>query len=84
MDSKETITYSGLYNTGCTDYLNAILQCLFMTPEFRISLLTWVYDEKIHGIKEKCMMYQLQKLFSKMQLKQTDAQETVDLVKGNI
>ena len=31
-------------NQGATCYLNSLLQCLYMTPEFRYTLFKWQYN----------------------------------------
>jgi ubiquitin C-terminal hydrolase len=77
-----TNKYSGLSNQGSTCYLNSLLQSLFMTPEFRINLLNWKYNQSIHGAKEDCIPYQLQKLFARLQLNTRKAEETKDLTKS--
>ena len=41
--NKSSSGYVGLSNQGATCYLNSLLQCLYMTPEFRNSLFTWKY-----------------------------------------
>eukprot|EP01084_Bolivina_argentea_P052274 96020_1 len=40
---KSSSGYVGLSNQGATCYLNSLLQCLYMTPEFRHSLFKWKY-----------------------------------------
>ena len=40
---KSSSGYVGLSNQGATCYLNSLLQCLYMTPEFRHALFTWKY-----------------------------------------
>eukprot|EP01084_Bolivina_argentea_P052315 96099_1 len=40
---KSSSGYVGLANQGATCYLNSLLQCLYMTPEFRHALFTWQY-----------------------------------------
>ena len=79
---KKTHQYSGLSNQGTTCYLNALLQSLFMTPEFRMNLLNWKYDKNNHGDKQDSIPYQLQKLFARLQLKIRHAEETKDVTKS--
>lgn len=74
--------FSGLSNQGSTCYLNSLLQSLFMTPEFRLNLLNWKFDEESHGSKNDCIPYQLQKLFARLQLRLRYAEETKDLTKS--
>ncbi len=74
--------YSGLNNQGMTCYLNSLLQTLFMTPEFRLNILNWKYDEKQHGKKEDCIPYQIKKLFAKLQLRNRNAEDTTCLTKS--
>ena len=40
-----------------------------MTPEFRSHILSWKYEEVLHGKKEDSIPFQLQKLFARLQLK---------------
>ena len=35
--------FCGLSNQGATCYLNALIQCLYMTPEFRHQIFEWIY-----------------------------------------
>jgi len=74
--------YSGLKNQGMTCYLNSLLQTLFMTPEFRLNILNWKYDENLHGKKEDCIPYQIKKLFAKLQLKKKQVEDTKSLTKS--
>jgi len=74
--------YSGLNNQGMTCYLNSLLQTLFMTPEFRLNILNWKYDENLHGKRDDCIPYQIKKLFAKLQLKKRQAEETKSLTKS--
>jgi ubiquitin C-terminal hydrolase len=80
--SQSIRKYSGLSNQGSTCYLNSLLQSLFMTPEFRLNILNWKYDESNHGAKNDCIPYQLQKLFARLQLKSRTAEETRALTKS--
>jgi len=53
-----------------------------MTPPFRVNILKWQYNEKINGPKDDCIMFQLQKLFARMQFKFFLEEETKDLTKS--
>jgi hypothetical protein len=53
-----------------------------MTPEFRMNIFKWEYNEKLHGRKDDCILFQLQKLFARMQLKFFQEEETKDLTKS--
>jgi len=67
---------------GNTCYLNSLIQILFLTPEFRNNILSWKYDEKIHGKREDCIPFQLQKLFARMKLRCRDSETTEGLTKS--
>lgn len=43
------IYYRGLTNKGATCYMNALMQNLFHSYEFRKNIFEWKYDPKIHG-----------------------------------
>ena len=83
-DKKKKLTdkYIGLRNQGSTCYLNSLIQSLFMTPEFRANILRWTYDINFHGLPEDCIPFQLQKLFSRLQVPIRDAEETVGLTRS--
>lgn len=53
-----------------------------MTPEFRENVLSWKFDENLHGKKEDSIPFQLQKLFARMQLKFREIENTEDLTKS--
>ena len=55
-----------------------------MTPEFRRNILTWKFNELIHGSKVDCIPFQLQKLFSRLQLRSRNSEETKDLTKSKL
>ena len=61
----DACNYVGLVNQAMTCYLNSLLQALFMTPEFRNALYKWEFDG---GSQEKCIPFQLQKLFLNLQV----------------
>ncbi|KAB5579292.1 hypothetical protein PHYPO_G00193430 [Pangasianodon hypophthalmus] len=58
--------YNGLKNQGATCYLNSILQCLYMTEDFRREVENFRPDPQ--NSDEKCtdLMLELQKLFNKI------------------
>ena len=58
--------YRGLINEGSTCYLNSLIQTLFMTPEFRTNVYSYVYYSKKIESKHS-IPYQLQKLFVQLQ-----------------
>ncbi|XP_016362565.1 ubiquitin carboxyl-terminal hydrolase 20-like [Sinocyclocheilus anshuiensis] len=55
--------YSGLVNQGATCYLNAVLQPLFMTEEFRKAIM------KLNESEMKSVSFELKKLFSCLESK---------------
>ena len=79
---KRSKKYIGLANQGATCYMNSAIQTLYMTPEFRRSVYTWRYNEEIHGSKEYCIPYQLQKLFAALQLSMKDFVDTRPLTQS--
>ena len=72
--------FVGLNNHGNTCYLNSFLQSMFMTPEFRSSVLKFNYNYNTYGPKKDCIPFQIQKLFARLQLKLRNAEETNDLI----
>ncbi|XP_047665749.1 ubiquitin carboxyl-terminal hydrolase 47-like isoform X2 [Tachysurus fulvidraco] len=56
--------YNGLKNQGATCYLNSILQCLYMTEDFRQEVERFVPDQRNHA--KESLMQELQKLFKEM------------------
>jgi ubiquitin carboxyl-terminal hydrolase 47 len=66
MQSKQ-IVVNILYQ-GPTDYLNCSLQTMYMTPEVRKALYEYRYDQERDGPADRCIPYQLQKLFANLQL----------------
>lgn len=79
---NNNIAYTGLLNQGGTCYLNSLLQTLFMIPEFRLNILNFTYNSSIHGNKDDCIPYQLQKLFIKLNLKKTQYTNTKGLTRS--
>jgi hypothetical protein len=39
--------------------MNSLLQTLFMTPEVRGHIYSYVYNSAMHGSKDYCIPYQL-------------------------
>ena len=78
--NSSTDLFVGLHNHGNTCYLNSFLQSMFMTPEFRSSVLKFNYTYNQFGPKKDCIPFQLQKLFARLQLKLRPAEETNDLI----
>lgn len=74
--------YIGLGNQGATCYMNSLLQSLYMTPEFRQFIYSWQYIPDLHGDKDYCIPYQLQKLFAKLQLSRRSFVDTKGLTKS--
>jgi len=49
--------------------MNALLQALFHTPEFRNAVHMWHYEgEVVDGAPEQCIPFQTQRFFAAMQL----------------
>ena len=44
--------------------MNSLLQALYMTPEFRLMIYKWKYDNDKNAAKKDCIVYQLSKLFA--------------------
>ncbi|KAL9652536.1 hypothetical protein ABK040_000106 [Willaertia magna] len=68
--------FVGLSNQGCTCYLNSLIQSLYHTPEFRKIIFNWRYNPEKDVKKENCIPYQLQKLFSYLNLSKRKAVPT--------
>ena len=80
ISQTSTDLFVGLHNHGNTCYLNSFLQSMFMTPEFRSSVLKFNYNYNKFGPKKDCIPFQIQKLFARLQLKLHPAEETNDLI----
>ena len=74
--------YKGLANIGATCYMNSLLQTLFMTPEFRHEIYQWQYNDRIHPKPADSILYQLQRLFGKLEKGFPGSVDTRDLVKS--
>lgn len=66
----EQYQLAGLQNQGATCYINALVQILFMTPEFRSIIFSWKYEKNRDGSEHLCIPLQLQKLFDLMDVAQ--------------
>ena len=74
--------YIGLQNQGATCYMNSLLQSLYMTPEFRQLIYSFNYQEELHGNKDYSIPYQLQRLFTNLQLSRNSFVSTKSLTKS--
>lgn len=74
--------YVGLSNQGATCYMNSLLQTLYMTPDFRIEIYKWFYEPDKHGDPSDSIPMQLQLLFSKLQIADSEYVETTGLTKS--
>jgi ubiquitin C-terminal hydrolase len=81
-EEKDEQKFLGLSNQGATCYMNSLLQTLFMTPEFRDKIYRWQFNQDKHGDPKDCIPFQLQLLFSKLQLKKAAYIETTGLTKS--
>ncbi|XP_016330282.1 ubiquitin carboxyl-terminal hydrolase 64E [Sinocyclocheilus anshuiensis] len=61
--NRNEVQYNGLKNQGATCYLNAVLQCLFMTPKFREAVVSY---EAPGDCGEENLLLQLKKLFEQL------------------
>ena len=59
--------------------MNSLLQSLYFTAEFRSTIYRFEYDAAIHPPKDKCIPYQLQQLFARMELSSRAAVSTKGL-----
>ncbi|CDW83714.1 ubiquitin carboxyl-terminal hydrolase family protein [Stylonychia lemnae] len=74
--------YIGLANQGGTCYMNSLLQSLYMTPEFRQFIYSFNYNSDLHGNKDYCIPFQLQRLFANLQLSRSNYVQTRSLTKS--
>ncbi|EFC46926.1 peptidase C19 family ubiquitinyl hydrolase [Naegleria gruberi] len=81
-NSNITEHFVGLSNQGATCYLNSLIQSLYHTPEFRRMILEWRYNPDKDPSKERCIPYQLQRLFAYLALSKRKAVPTTHLTKS--
>lgn len=62
--------------------MNSLLQTLRMCPEIMSRIYEWKYDEATDGKPEECIPYQLQRLFTRLQLSVAPFVSTKDLTKS--
>lgn len=62
--------------------MNSLLQSLYMTYDFRQFIYSWQFNPDIHGNKDYCIPYQLQRLFANLQLSRRNYVDTKGLTKS--
>ncbi|XP_060770088.1 plectin-like isoform X2 [Neoarius graeffei] len=60
------LRYNGLKNQGATGYLNSVLQCLYMTEDFRREVENFRRDPLNPDEESADLMQELQKLFKRL------------------
>eukprot|EP00658_Telonema_sp_P-2_P072299 TRINITY_DN61458_c0_g1_i1.p1 TRINITY_DN61458_c0_g1~~TRINITY_DN61458_c0_g1_i1.p1 ORF type:complete len:262 (+),score=65.83 TRINITY_DN61458_c0_g1_i1:150-935(+) len=80
--TPKTSMHTGLYNQAATCYMNSLLQSLYFTSEFRSMVFQFRWNQELHPPKHKCIPYQLQHLFARMQLSSRAAVSTKDLTRS--
>eukprot|EP01051_Picozoa_sp_SAG22_P018820 SAG22_NODE_3285_length_1805_cov_2.285463_1_plen_470_part_10 len=78
-NQKSASGFVGLSNQGATCYLNSLLQSLYMTPELRVGMYRWLYDDARYEAVGECIPAQLQRLFVMLQTSEERDVETGDL-----
>jgi ubiquitin carboxyl-terminal hydrolase 47 len=53
-----------------------------MTPEVRGHIFSYIYNASLHGSKDYCIPYQLQKLFANLQISRSPFAVTTSLTKS--
>ena len=74
--------FAGLSNLGATCYMNSLLQALFCQANVRRAVLQFAFDEHVQGEEKRCVLRQLQWLFSRLLLSQSAAISTLPLTKS--
>ncbi|KAJ3437486.1 ubiquitin carboxyl-terminal hydrolase [Anaeramoeba flamelloides] len=77
--------FVGIKNQGVTDYINSVLQQLFIVIDFRESVLNVSFNKGKEELNEnELILYELKNIFHILSEKQVDCTETVEFCKAFI